>query len=254
MIIRLTLIMPVLLLLALSAGCAPTASGGATSDRGTAQALVDEATAMIQDSLEKDKDGDLRQLLRDAQGIMVIPAVGDVSFIFSLGHGNAVLSARTDKGWTGPVFMSKSSVGWGLQAGVSKESGLLLIMHRDDVRYILEKGAVLQGKARIVALNAELDADQTPEFYESGGIYFVGERSGLYAGMALNSGGYSNRTGLNQAFSGVQGGGPETILFEKKIRPHGAERLLELLDSAGSAVHENEKDGTEVPSDRVDLG
>jgi lipid-binding SYLF domain-containing protein len=127
-------------------------------------------------------------------------------------------------------------------------------MDERDVRYILEKGAVLSGQARAVALNAELDADQTPEFQESGKIYFVGERSGLYAGISMSTGGFSNRTGLNQAFSGVSGGSPETILFDRKLRPHGAERLLELLDKAGSASPKNEKDGTEVPSNRVDLG
>ncbi|WP_338667379.1 lipid-binding SYLF domain-containing protein [Pseudodesulfovibrio methanolicus] len=248
MAIRATYIAAVLLLLALTAGCAATASKGATTDRGTAQALVDEATGMVENSLKNDKDGRLRRLIGEAQGIMIIPAVGDVSFFFSIGHGNALLAARTDKGWTGPVFMSKSSVGWGLQAGVSKESGLLLIMNGEDVRYILEKGAVLSGQARAVALNAEVEANQTPEFQESGRIYFVGERTGLYAGVALSTGGYSNRKGLNQAFSGVDGGSPETILFDKKLRPHGAERLLELLDKAGSATPKNEKDGTEVPS------
>jgi lipid-binding SYLF domain-containing protein len=248
MAIRATYIAALLLLLALAAGCAAAASRGATTDRGTAQALVDEATGMVEKSLKNDKDGRLHRLIAEAKGVMIIPAVGDVSFIFSIGHGNALMTARTDKGWTGPVFMSKSSLGWGLQAGVSKESGLLLIMNEDDVRYILEKGAVLGGKARAVVLNAELDADQTPEFHESGKIYFVGERTGLYAGIALGTGGYSNRKGLNQAFSGVEGGSPETILFDRKLRPHGAERLLELLDKAGSAAPKNEKDGTEVPS------
>ncbi|WP_207265049.1 lipid-binding SYLF domain-containing protein [Desulfovibrio sp. Huiquan2017] len=252
--IRALNILSVLLCLVLVSGCAATGSNGAVTNRGTAQALVDESSGMLEHYLEKDRDGFLRDLLRDAKAVMIIPAVGDVSFFFSLGHGNALLAARTDAGWTGPVFLSKTSVGWGLQAGISKESGLLLIMHEDDVRYILEKGAALRGQARIVALNAELEANQTPEFYESGDIYFVGERSGLYAGMALSTGGYTNRTALNQAFSGVEGGAPETILFEKRIRPHGAERLLELLDGAGSGTPKNEKDGTEVPSNRVDLG
>ncbi|OIQ52009.1 hypothetical protein BerOc1_00479 [Pseudodesulfovibrio hydrargyri] len=248
MVIRAMHIAAVPLLLALLAGCAATASKGAATNRGTAQALVDEATVMVEDSLKEDKDGRVHRLIGEAKGIMIIPAIGDIGFIFSVGHGNALVAARTDNGWSGPVFMSKSSVGWGLQAGVSKESGLLLIMDQDDVRYILEKGAVLSGKARAVALNAQLDVDQTPEFYESGAIYFVGERSGLYAGVALNTGGFSNRTNLNQAFSGVEGGSPETILFDRQLRPHGAERLLELLDKAASESQKNEKDGTEVPS------
>ncbi|WP_272700038.1 lipid-binding SYLF domain-containing protein [Desulfovibrio sp. Fe33] len=248
MSIRVSYIVSVLLLLALLAGCGVTSAKNAATDRGTAQALVDESSGLLAQLLEDDKDGRLRRLLGEAKGVVILPAVGDVSFIFSLGGGNALLIARPGGEWTGPVFMSRTSVGMGFQAGVTKQSGLLVIMHEDDVRYILETGAVLRGQARIVALNAEYDVNETPEFYESGDIYFVGGRSGLYAGMALNTGGFSNRTGLNQAYSGVEGGAPDTILFEKKTRPHGAERLLELLDGTGSASPENEKDGTEVPS------
>ena len=247
MSIRVTYIVSVLLLLALLAGCGVTSAKGAATDQGMAQALVDESSGLLTQWLEKDKDGRLRRLLDEAKGVVILPAVGDVSFFFALGGGNALLAARTDQGWTGPVFMSRTSVGWGLQAGVTKQSGLMIVMHEDDVRYILETGAVLRGQARIVALNAEYDVNETPEFYESGDIYFVGERSGIYAGMALNTGGFSNRTGLNQAFSGVEGGAPDTILFEKKLRPHGAGRLLELLDGTNSSSPENEKDGTEVP-------
>ena len=236
------------LLLALLAGCGVKNGQGRASARGTAQARVDESTGLLADSLAEDPNGRLHELLRQARGVMLIPAIGDIGFIFSVGTGNALMTARTDHGWTGPVFMSRTTVGWGLQAGVTKQSGLLLIMHEEDVRYILEKGGVLQGQARAVVLNRELEPNETDSFQQSGDIYFVGERTGLYAGIALDAGGFSNRTNLNEAFTGVVGGAPETILFDRKIRPHGAERLLEMLDAAGPPTPENEKDGTEVPS------
>ena len=240
------LLMP--LLLVLLVGCGVKHTDGGASARGTAQALVDESTGLLADSLANDKSGRLHELLREAKGVMLVPAIGDIGFILSVGNGNALMTARTDHGWTGPVFMSRTTVGWGFQAGVSKQSGLLLIMHEDDIRYILEKGGVLKGQARAVLLNNQLEANETDSFYQSGDIYFVGERTGLYAGIALDAGGFSNRTGLNEAFSGVAGGAPEAILFDKKIRPHGAERLLEMLDEAGAPTPEKEKDGTEVPS------
>lgn len=243
---------PIIFLLAfcLLAGCGVKTTGGAASDRATAQALVDEATQMLADSLDADAQGVLHKLIRDAKGVMVIPAVGDISFIFSLGGGNAVLVADTDKGWAGPVFMSKGTVGFGLQAGVYKQSGILLFMHGDDVRYLVETGTVFKGQARLVVLTTDYEYNETPEFYESGDVYFVGERSGLYAGVAMGGGGFSDRPGLNEAFTGVQGGGPETILYDRGVRPHGAERLFELLDRAGRSVSlEKEKDGTLVPSD-----
>ena len=240
----------ILLFLFLLSGCGVKSTGGTASDRATAQAMVDVASQMLQDSLDRDKEGVLRKLIGEAKGIMIIPAIGDVSFIFSLGGGNALLLANTDKGWTGPVFMSKGTVGWGLQAGVSKQSGLLLFMHEDDVRYVVQTGGVFRGQARIVAITTDYEYNETPEFYESGDVFFVGEYSGLYAGIALSGGGFSDRLSLNEAFSGVEGGGPRTILYDKGLQPYGAERLVSLLNQAGSSSQmEKEKDGTEVPSE-----
>lgn len=235
-------------LLAALVGCAVKSPDSGT-DRGTAQALVDESTRLLGDSLANDEDGRLHRLIARAKGIVLIPAVGDVSFFFSIGSGNALVTARTDDGWTGPVFMSKTTVGWGLQAGVSKQSGLLLVMDEEDLRYILKKGGVLRGQARVVALNVDQEYNETPEFQGAGKVYFVGARSGLYAGVALSGGGFSNRLGLNEAFTGVEGGSPETILFDRKLKPRGADRLLGMLAGAeASGAAQNEKDGTEVPS------
>lgn len=243
--------------LLLMAGCASKTTRGSEQDKAVAMELVDEAVQVLETSLEKDADGHLRQLLTDAKGVMVIPAMGDASLLVSFGGGNAVLLAKTDVGWTGPVFMSKGTVGYGLQAGVSKQRGLMVYMHEDDVRYLLSTGAVLQGDARLTFLTTNYQYNETPEFYESGDVFFVGERSGLYAGAGVDTGGFTDRVVLNEALTGVEGGGPRAILFEKKVQPEAARRLRELLTEAGiegkameadASDTAKEKDGTEVPS------
>jgi lipid-binding SYLF domain-containing protein len=239
----------------LLAGCAGKTTRGKTSDMAVAQALVDEATQLLGQSLDNDERGTLKRLIARAKGIMIIPAIGDVSFLFSVGGGNAIVFANTDTGWTGPVFLSKGTAGFGLQAGVSKQSGLMLYMHDDDVRYLLNTGSVLQGQARAVLLTLDYKVNETPEFQESGEVYFVGERSGLYAGIAIGGGGFSDRIGLNEVYSGVEGGGPIAILYEVGSMPTGAQRLRDMLKQA--VIDEKkvsfpgvtkEKDGTEVPS------
>ena len=163
--------------------------------------------------------------------------------------------ANTDTGWTGPVFLSKGTVGFGAQAGISKQSGIMLYMHEDDVRYLLRTGGVLRGQARAIILSADYKGNETPEFSESGDVYFVGENSGLYAGIAIDGGGFSDRTGLNEVYSGVEGGGPLAILYENGSMPDGAQKLRDMLVQAGmdgekrvSSHVATKKAGTEVPS------
>lgn len=252
---RLSFLLTIIVSALLLAGCGGKSTRGASNDAATAQALVDESTRVLAGYLEKDADGTLKGLIARAKGIMIIPAIGDVSFLFSIGGGNAIVLANTASGWTGPVFLSKGTAGFGFQAGISKQSGLFLYMHEDDVRYILRTGAVIQGQARAIILSADYKGNETPEFYESGDVYFVGEHSGLYAGIAIDGGGFSDRTSLNEVYTGVKGGGPLAILYKEGSMPDGAQKLRDMLVQAGNAGknavtsdEETKMDGTNVPS------
>ena len=110
-------------------------------------------------------------------------------------------------------------------------------------------------RSRAIILSADYKGNETPEFYESGDVYFVGENSGLYAGIAIDGGGFSDRTGLNEVYSGVEGGGPLAILYKDGSMPDGVQKLRDMLAQAGidgkkeaASGVKTKKDGTEVPS------
>jgi lipid-binding SYLF domain-containing protein len=225
----------------LLAGCAGRSVN--SGSEATAQGLVDSAEATLRAGLDGERGQTLRQLIAKARGAMIVPGMGSVSFIFSLGGGNGVLLARNGERWSGPVFLTKGTGGIGMQAGVTRVSGIILYMRDEDVRYVLETGALLQGRAAITFLDADFEGNRTPEFVETGDVIFVGDTAGLYAGIGVTTGGLSNRVGLNAAYHDVADGSPEHVLFETGTVPEGARALVELLDGA------TKKDGTEVPSD-----
>lgn len=233
------------------AGCAAKSDTAGRSNTGTAQQLVDEATATLHKELDDSSKPWLNKLISQAKGIMIIPGMGSVSFFFSVGGGNAVVLARTGYDWTGPVFMTKGSGGIGVQAGVTRTSGLILFMEEDDLRYVLETGAVLQGSASYTFLDYDKEINRTPEFQQTGRVVFVGDVEGLYAGAGINAGGFSNREGLNAAYHEITEGNPEAILFSGKPAPAAAFELVGLLNKAEQTALQTtkEKDGTEVPSD-----
>ncbi|MUM78595.1 hypothetical protein GKC30_13220 [Pseudodesulfovibrio sp. F-1] len=240
------LLMPLVLVACASRG---TESGSGASAEATAQGLVDSAAHILQAGLDGEQGQELRQLLSQARGAMIVPGMGSVSFLFSLGGGNGLMLAQTDSGWTGPVFLTKGTGGLGMQAGVTRVSGIILYMRDEDVRYVLETGALLQGRAAITFLDADFEGNRTPEFVETGDVIFVGRTEGLYAGVGVSTGGLSNRTGLNAAYHRTADGRPEHVLFETGTVPDGARPLIDMLEDAAAQGREaTKKDGTVVPS------
>ena len=238
-----------LLILFLIAGCTARTTGIPERDAATARAMVTDAEQLLERHLAGKGGHELERLIRRAKGMLLIPSAGEFGFLLTLGGGSGVLLANIDNGWTGPVFMTHGAVGWGWQAGGYSQSGIILFMHEDDVRYVMETGFIFKGHARLVMFAADEEFGQSPEFRSTGDIYFVGNRAGLFAGVAFDTGGYSDRPVLNEAFSGVAGGDPEAVLYEVKARPEGAARLRELIGSAALAgALSKEKDGAETPS------
>jgi len=237
------------LLLAACAGRGAGSGSGANAEA-TAQGLVDSAALILQAGLDGEGGRELRRLLSQARGAMIVPGMGSVSFLFSLGGGNGLMLVRTDSGWTGPAFLTKGAGGLGMQAGVTRVSGIILYMRDEDVRYVLETGALLQGRAAITFLDADFEGNRTPEFVETGDVIFVGKTEGLYAGVGVSAGGLSNRTGLNAAYHRTADGSPENVLYEIGTVPDGARPLIDMLDRASAQGREaTKKDGTVVPSD-----
>lgn len=235
--------------LSLSGGCAARTTGVIERDASTALAIVADAEQTL-DSFLAGKSGDvLKRLLRRAKGMMIISSAGEFGFLLTIGGGNGVLLANVGNGWTGPVFMTRGGVGWGYQAGFYGQSGVILFMDEEDVRYVLETGLVFKGQSRLVFFNANCEFGVPSEFYEAGDVYVVRNRTGLFAGVAFDTGGFVNRPALNEALSGVVGGDPVTVLYGAGARPEAAGGLRERIGCAALAgALIKEKDGIEIPS------
>lgn len=245
----------VLCLPLLAVGCGGRRSATSGQDAAKAHALVERASATLGTCLKGDPGIELRRVLAKARGVLIVPDMGTAGFLFSVDTGNGVLFLRSDSGWTGPVFLTEASGGFGMQAGFSNTSGVFVYTDADDVRYLLETGGVFQGRASVTVLNTNLKGKDTPKFVGAGDVYFVGDSTGLYAGAAVHGGGLISRDYLNRAYYGSADGDPEAILFKdtQKAPEDGLALRARLAEAAvrgvrAQAPEAQKKDGAETPS------
>jgi len=252
-ILHTTLAMALCLLLL--AGCGGRRSSTPDQDALKARSLVERASATLDTYLKGVPGKELRRVLAKAKGALIVPDMGTAGFLFSVDTGNGVLFYRGETGWSGPVFLTEASGGFGMQAGFSNTSGVFVYTDEDDIRYLLETGGVFQGRASVTVLNTNLKGKDTPKFVGTGDVYFVGNSTGLYAGAAVHGGGLISRDYLNEAYYGSTDGSPEPILFKDTQKaPEDALALRAKLAQAaerGARAQDPEaqkKDGAETPS------
>ena len=241
------------LCLLFATGCGGQRSTTPDKDAALAHALVERASATLDTYLKGDFGTKLRRVMPQASGVLIVPDMGTVGFLFSVDGGNGILFSRSQSGWTGPVFLTEASGGFGMQAGVSNTSGVFVYTDPEDVRYLLESGGVFQGRAGITFLNTNLKGKDTPKFVSDGPVYFVGDSTGIYAGAAVHGGGLVSRDYLNAAYYGIEDGDPEGILFkDAATAPEDGLALRARLSEAAAEAQvpdtAQKKDGAETPS------
>ncbi|WP_187170346.1 lipid-binding SYLF domain-containing protein [Salidesulfovibrio onnuriiensis] len=230
-------------------GCAAR-KGGSSHDASSvsktsfAQGLVDKSQTALKHFLANDPDQGIAFLMENAAGIMIFPNVAKFGFIGSVKGGSGVACARTNRGWSYPVFSAMGGGSFGLQLGIKRGPVLIVFMSRelfDDAR---EGGLSFDGRGGFTIFNIS-EGHDTSSLVAGVDAYMFVDWEGFYAGAAVGGVAVSGRAPLNDAYYGVDNVSPEEILYEGVRTNFGANGLRELLN--GTRYEEKKKDGNHVP-------
>ena len=127
-------------------------------------------------------------MLKDAQGVAIIPHVIKAGFVIGGRHGRGVVLVRNaDGSWGRPLFLSLSggSVGW--QVGVQSTDLVLVFKNRTSLDRILDgKGKLTLGAdAAIAAGPLGRQAEAATDGQLKAEIYSYSRSRGLFAGVSL---------------------------------------------------------------------
>src|ERR671937_2390619 len=96
------------------------------------------ATAVLTELRSTPDKGIPEDLWNKAECVAVIPSVKKAAFIIGGEYGKGVMSCRTGKNWSAPVFLELEKGSWGLQIGGQEIDLVMLVMNRRGVEKLLE--------------------------------------------------------------------------------------------------------------------
>jgi lipid-binding SYLF domain-containing protein len=209
--------------LLLSAGILEAGTKEAKTVR-TALEVLEEITAIPEKGIPP-------SLLRDAQGIAVVPGVIKVGFVVGGRHGRGVLLIREKHaGWSNPVFVSITggSVGW--QIGAQSTDVILVFKSMKSIDGIVKGKFTLGADAAIAAGPVGRRAEAATDAQLKAEIYSYSRSRGLFAGVSVEGAALQIDDDANGDFYGKEGIRAEELLKGSEIpSPPAAIRLKEFL-------------------------
>jgi lipid-binding SYLF domain-containing protein len=157
--------------------------------------LVQDATHTFYDMQDKIPPS----LLREAKGIIIVPALVKVGFIIGGQGGDAVLLRRNGASWTYPAFYSLGSPSLGLQAGISSAQIVMLLMTDRAVEAVRQERFKLGTEAGLAVFMA--GGNEGAASYK-GDIIGWAKAGGLYVGLTINDSTLEQKPDMNAEYYG----------------------------------------------------
>jgi len=210
-----------------------TVQSARADDKTEAVQLVDKCFLTFQSFMKDEYMGVMKDLLKDAKGLFIMPQLLQGGFIVGASGGSGLFIQRDGNGkWTGPVFYTIGGASFGLLIGGQSSEIVLVVMTDRGVAAFQSTNFKLGADAGIAvgpfgvglaAQTANLSAD----------ILSFSRSKGLYGGVSLQGAVAASRTGLNKAYYGkdVQ---PSDVLIRPTVRNPQAAKLLDEVAKAAT--------------------
>ncbi|HYA14104.1 MAG TPA: lipid-binding SYLF domain-containing protein [Syntrophales bacterium] len=215
------------------AGALFTTKPAIADDKMEARQLVEQARLSWESLMKDDLMGIMRDTLKDAKGIFIIPQLLQGAFIVGASGGSGVFLQR-DGGnkWTGPAFYTVGGASIGFQIGGEASEVVLLAMTDRGVAAFQSNNFKLGADAGVALgpIGAGISA-QTANL--SADILSFSRPKGLYGGVSLQGAVVATRDGWNRAYYG-KNVKPSDILIRPTVSSSQASRLLEEVAKAAA--------------------
>lgn len=125
-------------------------------------------------------------ILEEATCVGVVPGLLKGAFIFGAEYGQGVVTCRTPRGWSGPVFIRMAGGSWGFQIGGKGTDLVLVAVNRKGFQDLLQSKFKIGASASAAAGPVGRDAGASTNWKMQSELLTWSRARGLFAGVDLN--------------------------------------------------------------------
>lgn len=174
--------------------------------------------------------GAVREMLKNAKGVLVIPSLLKGAFFVGAEGGSGVLMARGDNGnWSYPAFYTIGSASFGFQFGGQSAEVMLILMTSKGLNAVINHKVKLGGdiSAAIGPYGVGAEASTTSNLGADILSYSIAK--GAFAGFSFEGAVIYPRDDWTTGYYGDRSATPRTVVIEGKYRNAQAEKLRSAL-------------------------
>jgi lipid-binding SYLF domain-containing protein len=193
-------------------------------------AKVNDAIEVMEQIMGIPEKGIPPALLKNAEGIVIIPGVLKAGFIIGGRYGTGVVAVRQDGRWSNPSFVSITggSIGW--QIGAESTDIILVFKSKKGVSNMMKGKFTLGADAAIAAGPVGRQAGAATDVQLKAEIYSYSRSRGLFAGLSIEGAALQIDDEANADFYGKETVRASDIFDDKGIKvPPVANKLKDVL-------------------------
>lgn len=187
---------------------------------------LSSASTVIRE-IEHTPDGGIPDfIVSKANCIAVIPSVKKAAFIVGASYGQGVVTCRTPKGWSAPVFIRLAGGSFGFQIGGQATDLILVSVNDKGFEDLLHSKFKIGADASAAAGPVGRNAAASTDILLSAELLTYSRAKGIFAGVDLNGAVVSQNEDDTKLFYGGQAKPYAEILHGAVPVPSAARRFV----------------------------
>jgi lipid-binding SYLF domain-containing protein len=158
----------------------------AASDKAALDERLEASRTVIDEIMQTPDKGVPDSIVKQATCIAVVPSLKKGAFVVGAQYGQGVVTCRTGRGWSGPVFIRMAGGSFGFQIGGQGTDLVLVAVNDKGLQDLLKSKFKIGGDASASAGPVGRNAQASTDISLKAELLTYSRSKGLFAGIDLD--------------------------------------------------------------------